>query len=191
MPASIRARLSYANVMATVALFVALGGSSYAVTSLGKNTVGARALKQGSVGASEVKNGSLGLSELTASARSSLQGARGPQGPQGPQGPRGAAGPAATTLWASLNPDGTLKRGSGVTGVNGAPSLFTRVVFNRDISNCAILSSIGRTGSSLSPGQTIADEFVPNGFATNEVLVATADSAGVGSNRGVHIAVFC
>jgi hypothetical protein len=188
MLASIRARLTYANVMATVALFVALGGSSYAVTSLGKNTVGARALKQGSVGASEVKNGSLGLAELSASARSALQGARGPQGPQGPKGDTGAA---ATTLWASLNPDGTLRRGSGVTSVTGAPSSFARVVFNRDINNCAILSSIGRTGGSLSPGQTIADEFVSNGFATNEVLVSTADSAGTGAARGVHIAVFC
>ena len=30
MPARIRARLTYANVMATLALFVALGGGAYA-----------------------------------------------------------------------------------------------------------------------------------------------------------------
>ena len=35
----IRNRLTYANVMATVALFIALGGVSYAAVKLPKNSV--------------------------------------------------------------------------------------------------------------------------------------------------------
>jgi len=50
----IRPRLSYANVMSTIAVFVALGGSSYAAVTLnGKN------LKHRSVGASKIKRNTL------------------------------------------------------------------------------------------------------------------------------------
>jgi hypothetical protein len=42
-------RLTYANVIATLALFIALGGASYAVTELPAHSVGTRQLKQGAV----------------------------------------------------------------------------------------------------------------------------------------------
>src|SRR5690349_21601468 len=83
----LRARLSYANVMATLAVFIALGGSSYAALKLPRNSVGATQIRTGAVRASEVKNGSLRVSDLSASARRSLRGAVGPAGPQGPAGP--------------------------------------------------------------------------------------------------------
>jgi hypothetical protein len=41
-------RLSYANVMATIAVFIALGGGAYAVSAK-KHSVGTRALKKGAV----------------------------------------------------------------------------------------------------------------------------------------------
>ena len=47
MPARVRARLSYANVVATLALFLALGGSSYAVTQITSKDVRNRSLKGG------------------------------------------------------------------------------------------------------------------------------------------------
>jgi hypothetical protein len=40
----IRSRLTYANVLATVALFIALGGASYAAVALPTNSVGTRQL---------------------------------------------------------------------------------------------------------------------------------------------------
>ncbi len=43
-------RVSYANVVASIALFVSLGGVSYAAFSLPTHSVGARALQQGAVG---------------------------------------------------------------------------------------------------------------------------------------------
>ena len=43
----IRARLSFANVMSLLALFVALGGSSYAAVTLARNSVGAKQIKAG------------------------------------------------------------------------------------------------------------------------------------------------
>ena len=41
-------KLTYANVIATIALFIALGGGAYAVTA-GRNTVGSKQLKPGAV----------------------------------------------------------------------------------------------------------------------------------------------
>ena len=49
MPARIRARLTYANVMATLALFVALGGGAYAAVKLPANSVGSKQLKPNAV----------------------------------------------------------------------------------------------------------------------------------------------
>ena len=49
-------RLGYANVMATLALFVALGGTGYAVSQLPKNSVKAKQIAKNAVGTSELKD---------------------------------------------------------------------------------------------------------------------------------------
>lgn len=51
----IRARLTVANVVACMALFVALGGVSYAAVKLPRNSVGARQLKNGAVTGAKLK----------------------------------------------------------------------------------------------------------------------------------------
>lgn len=51
----IRARLTFANLVACLALFVALGGASYAATRLPKNSVGAKQLKNGAVTTAKLK----------------------------------------------------------------------------------------------------------------------------------------
>jgi hypothetical protein len=51
---SIRGRLTYANVTASVALFVALGGASYAATQLPKNSVGSAQIKPNAVTKSDI-----------------------------------------------------------------------------------------------------------------------------------------
>lgn len=79
-----RPQLSYANVMSTIAVFLALGGTSYAVA---RNSIGNRELKRNAVTSSKVKDRSLTSSDLALSART---GPRGPQGLQGPPGPAGA-----------------------------------------------------------------------------------------------------
>src|SRR3954453_20628502 len=55
----IRASLTYANVMATVAVFLALGGGAYAALKLPKNSVGTNQIKKNAVRSSKVKNRSL------------------------------------------------------------------------------------------------------------------------------------
>jgi hypothetical protein len=81
----------YANVTATLALIVALGGTSYAAIRLPANSVGAKQLKRHAVTSSKlsasavtsstVKNGSLRAKDFKAG-----------QIPAGPAGPAGAAG---------------------------------------------------------------------------------------------------
>ena len=57
----LRERLTYGNVVATLALFIALGGSAYAALRVPPNSVGARQLK-----ASSVTNGKIASGAITA-----------------------------------------------------------------------------------------------------------------------------
>jgi hypothetical protein len=59
-----KARLSVANVTAALALFVALGGTSYAAATLPFNSVGKGQIKPNAVGKSEAASNSIGTSEL-------------------------------------------------------------------------------------------------------------------------------
>ena len=124
---SLRSRLSYANVVATIALFIAVaGGTAYAASRLGKESVGARQLRKGAV--TPVK--------LSTATKNALEGATGPKGPtgatgsQGIQGPkgdkgdrgepgeRGLTGPAGSARgWAIVGPGGTVVHGVGITKV--------------------------------------------------------------------------
>jgi Collagen triple helix repeat (20 copies) len=82
----LRPRLTYANVISTLCLFLVLGGGAYAATKLPKN----------SVGTGQIRAGAVTPPKLSAAAKSALTGAPGPQGAQGalgPRGPEGEAGP--------------------------------------------------------------------------------------------------
>ncbi len=94
----ITSRLTYANVIATLALFLALGGTSYAVTALPKNSVGTQQLKKNAVTGVKVKDGSLSSADFVAGTLlmgdTGATGAAGATGATGPQGETGVAGPA-------------------------------------------------------------------------------------------------
>src|SRR5580700_1239391 len=60
-------RPSSATLIATVALFVALGGTGYAAFSLPKNSVGTKQLKKGAVTTSKIKNGTVTKSKINTS----------------------------------------------------------------------------------------------------------------------------
>lgn len=51
----IRSRLTYSNVVASMALFIALGGVSYAAVTLPKNSVGSSQVKKNAITGSKVK----------------------------------------------------------------------------------------------------------------------------------------
>jgi len=91
--------LSYANVVSTICLFLVLGGTAYAATTLPNNSVGSAQLKANAVTSEKVKDGALlrkdfKAGQLLAGPRGPVgsPGAQGPAGPQGPQGSSGATG---------------------------------------------------------------------------------------------------
>jgi hypothetical protein len=59
-----RPRLTYANVVATLALFIALGGASYAAFKLPKNSVGTKQLKKNAVTTAKLKKGAVTAAKL-------------------------------------------------------------------------------------------------------------------------------
>lgn len=101
MTLSQRFRSHYANVVSTLALCVALGGTSYAaVTITGKDvrngSLTGKDVKKSSLTTRQVKNGSLLAADFKAGQLRSA-GNPGPQGAQGVQGPAGPQGPAGVS----------------------------------------------------------------------------------------------
>jgi hypothetical protein len=85
--------LSYANVVATLALAASLGGTSYAAVTLGRGVVKTRNIANGAVTAAKIRDHTLLARDFAPGAlASSGSGPRGPQGPPGPPGPAGATG---------------------------------------------------------------------------------------------------
>ncbi len=107
-------KLTYANVMATVALFLALGGGTvYAATKM---------LPKNSVGAAQLKKGAVTPAKLSKATDQALRGPAGPTGPQGTPGKEGAPGvnlTATTTL-----PSGTTETGNFSVAGGGAPAFL-------------------------------------------------------------------
>ena len=61
----IRTRLTYANVMSTIAVFLVLGGgAAFAASQLGKNTVGTKQLKKNAVTAAKIKKGAVNSAKV-------------------------------------------------------------------------------------------------------------------------------
>jgi hypothetical protein len=75
--------------LALLALFVALGGTSYAATQLSKNSVGAKQIKRAAVRSAEVKDRSLLERDFRLGQLPVGAGERGPKGDQGQPGPSG------------------------------------------------------------------------------------------------------
>src|ERR1700753_279536 len=90
----LRRRLTYANVMSSIAVFlVVAGGTAFAASQLGKESAATKQLKKEAVS----------LAKINAAAKKSLKGATGPagakgatgaQGPKGDEGDKGDTGPS-------------------------------------------------------------------------------------------------
>ena len=86
-------RPSHATVVAYLALFVALGGVSWAAIKLPRNSVGAKQIKKGAVRSADVKNGTLKAADLGPDVvRAGPAGAPGERGERGERGETGPAG---------------------------------------------------------------------------------------------------
>lgn len=176
----IRHRLTYANVTATLALFVALGGSSYAALTLPRNSVGSKQIRTSAVTSSEVRDRTVRLRDISRSARTALTGQQGPQGPQGP------SGPPAVSYFAAVAASGAFLRGNATHGGQGGSAGTYSVGFAQSVSGCAYSASLGTTDTSLAPAGriTVRD-------AGGTVGVATYDASGNPADLPFHLIVAC
>jgi hypothetical protein len=104
------------NAVSYLALFVALGGTSYAAIKLPANSVGSAQIKKNAVRSSDVKNATLTAKDFKAGQLpAGAQGAPGAPGAKGATGTPGAPGAPGTSVFA-----GSLPAGKTMTGVWGA-----------------------------------------------------------------------
>jgi hypothetical protein len=214
---SLATRLTYANVVATLALFVALGGTGYAAFSLPRDSVTARELRRGAVGHSElrrdavtssnIRDGSVGVRELSAAARDGLAGPPGPTGntgatgaagapgsagatgPTGAPGKEGAPGRSPVTFRAAINSAGNPAEIGSVRSASRAGLGDYRVQFARSLDGCTLAATLARV-----PGGLVVDP--PAGRITvaqsgDEVRVRTYDKDGAADDSGFHLIVVC
>src|SRR4051794_5933018 len=172
-------RLTYANVTATLALIVALGGTSYAAFTLPRDSVGAAQLRKGAVRSSEVKNSTLQAIDLSGKARRVLRGARGPAGPAGAQGPAGAAAPS---YFEALRSSGQPAAGNATSEGHGTGIGTYFVGFSHSAAGCVYTATLGTTDTSTAPAGRIA----VNTNADGTIGVQTYDPAGTPTDLPFH-----
>jgi hypothetical protein len=142
MTSKLRDRLpSHTTIAAYAALFIALGGSAWAIS---KNTVGSPQIKKGGVKESDLADNAVTSPKVADGSLLSGDfapgqipaGPQGPLGPQGPQGPQGPPGPSTGSAGGDLTgsfPDPTIAA-NAVTGGKVANQSLT----GADIANDSI-----------------------------------------------------
>jgi hypothetical protein len=178
MPAAFRSRLTFANVVSLIALFVALGGGAYALT-IPRNSVGARQLKKNAVISSKVRNNSLLAEDFKPG-----------------QLPRGED---ASKLFAYIRDGGsadtaTVQYGSGVSAVSDPPGddSYT-VTFSRSLVNCVVQAVAGFGDPAGSPGG--AGNLAPlvdlSPGTAEQVEVTFRTGTGTLSDTSFMVTAFC
>jgi hypothetical protein len=119
----LRSNLTYANVMATMAVFIALGGSSYAAIKVTSKNVPKDALTGADIKnltGKDVKNNSLTGADVKNLGAGDFKGGALPAGPQGLQGLKGDPGATDVVVRTANDNDGSTTvqchPGEAVTG---------------------------------------------------------------------------
>jgi hypothetical protein len=186
----VKPRLSFANVTSMLALFIALGGTSYAAATLSSNSVNKSHLRTNSVGKSEIRTRAVGQSEVGPNAigaselRTSAVGSNDVKdetlGVNDLQ-------PAARTALADINgvtfraagtAAGALTAGNVRSLAKGGTGVYT-VETGRDVSACQYSATVAgvKNGAAIDPA--------PPGFATAEPVSGQATQVTVKTYDGV------
>ncbi|MBS1878761.1 MAG: hypothetical protein JST31_04560 [Actinobacteria bacterium] len=159
----LRSKLTYANVVSTLALFLILaGGTAFAASHLGKESVGTKQLKKEAVTPAKLSNAS----------KAALTGPQGPIGPTGAQGPKGDPGAnGSARAWADVSASGSINQGVGVVSVSHTETGVYCVQLN----------------SSFENGKFTALATVKGGFANRTYISDYAGVCGLGPSIQVNI----
>jgi hypothetical protein len=194
----IRKRLTYANVVASVALFLVIGGAT-AFAALGRNTVGTpqlkkNAVKVGKIGPEAVKAGKLAKNAIATNrlregvVTTSKLGA----GAVTSAKVDGSIQKTGDLLFATVAPAtaaAVIVRGRGATSVSRIATGFYAVTFERDVTGCTWLATYGQPDNS---GVNAVWATVRGFTAANEVGVVLRNENGTQvDGTGFHLAVLC
>jgi hypothetical protein len=199
----VRPRLSFANVTSMLALFVALGGTSYAAVTLKSNSVNKSHLRTNSVGKSEIRARAVGRSEVGSNAIGASELRTAAVGSNDVRDEALGANdlsPAARAALADINGvtfraagtgGGTLTAGNVRSLARTAQGVYA-VETGRDVSACQYSADV----AGVKNGAAI--EAPPAGFATAEpsgtatqVVVKTYDAAGAAIDAPFSLLVAC
>jgi len=212
----LRRRLTFANVTSGLALFVALGGTSYAAISVGSaeirtGAVGASEIRRDAVRASEIKTSSVGKGELRTGAvgkseiltdaigdaellMDSVTSSELRDGTVEPTDLSSATRTAFTAARAAVTRTGTLAGGNAKTVDHTAASGIYTVEFDRDVSACtyAATPAAVKNGTVVEQPANTARVTVAQGDATSRITVKTYNtSAGVLHDEPFHVIAVC
>jgi hypothetical protein len=192
----LRPHLTYANVAATVALVIAVGGgSAWAVQKvrtrdIAYHAVTASKINYNAISSWKVKNNSLASKDLrdgsvtTADIRNGTLRAEDFGADQLPKGEKGDKGDPATSLHGTVSAAGALTHGSGVTSVvPGGPGEYA-VTFARDVGKCSAVATVADDdGGTVSATHAAA--------LSQRIDFRTRNAAGGAAGRAFGFAVFC
>ena len=178
--------LSYANVMATGAVFIALGGTSYAAlkvtgADVRNGSLTGKDVKNDTLGTGDVRDGSLKAAdfrprELPAGPKGAT-GAPGPKGEKGDKGDKGDAG-----RWLLIDENGAIVEQSGgftvisKPGVNGQPA--TNPNYYVDAGSSLVGKGLGATIAIQNRVDRNGD-MTPDPAFAGDVAVGRCNTAGI------------
>lgn len=182
-------RPTYAEVVATLALFIALGGVSYAAIKIPNNSVGAKQLRANAVNSKKVKNRSLLAVDFRKGqlprGATGAAGAPGADGLLGPVGPTGAAGARGITGAAGADGATGVQGATGEAGATGADGVTGPEGPAGEIGPTGLTGIIGPTGPAgpsttavMSAGTNLQQVFANEYFAISGVSQTTANQDG-------------
>jgi hypothetical protein len=164
--------LSAAALLVSV-LFATPVGQAASRLVLAKNSVGTAQLKKNAVTGAKVKDGSLLAADFKAGQLPA--GPQGPKGEKGDKGDPGAPGASATKVWAYVNWNGALRRGSGIASTERLSSGFYRITFSQPITNCvAVANYMVEPGDG---GYNMSDDFQVSRINTTQMYVSIWNSS--------------
>jgi hypothetical protein len=174
-------RPSPAMVVASIALFMAMGGVSY---GLATGAIDSREIKNNTVRGKDVHNGSLTGRDVKRDGLGGLSISEGTLGTV----------PAADTLSHSavVSSSGQLIRGRGTSSAARTSTGRYQVIFNRDVRGCVYVATVGDTSAAGPPAGTASVTSL--GSNVNGVAIRTVDYGGSGdvlANKPFHLIVSC
>jgi hypothetical protein len=195
----LRLRLTYANVMSSIAVFLVLGGAAVAAVNLPGNSVGTRQLKKNAVKTGKVSFEAIRAGKLSKDAvptnRLRDNAVTGPKVNEATLGQVPDAGQLDgksindVAMWAFVDSNGGLFRSSGGVATARIGTGTYDVAFPRDVNACAY-NATNAAADNVNPAPN--EVAVAKRAGTNNVVrVRTATSAGTITNDQFMLVVTC